>query len=212
MKVEFITSPEEIRAGDALQVILPMDGGPYPRSHFEDCQKAAGETGSVVCTAPFENGGHISMAYISGGDVVLQHACFQPRGQESRVSGENVVVFETPMGRLAMACGVDSLQPQYARTAALRGCSLLVCGLWLSGERYLMAGPWSGAQANCMAMAAAQPEGGKLVLPCALTQDFSGFGLKEFEPEELARAYADFPVFDCMDMTLYMKYKEELMR
>ena len=212
MKLEFIASPEQIRPSLALQVLLPRAGGPWPQQHLEACAKAVKQTGAIVCTAPFESNGRVAMAYIGPEGPVLQSACFLPAEPAGYTAGEDVTVFNTQFGALAMACGVDSLQPQYARAAALKGCQLLVCGLWQPGREYLLAGPWSGAQANCMAVAVAQPQEGQLLLPCTLTPDKSGFGRAKFEPQELAEAYKDFPVFDCMDASLYARYKEELLQ
>lgn len=210
MKIEFAASPGDIKPSDGLQVMLPRQDKPYPKSHLAACEKAAKQTGVPVCTAPFENGEHISMAYIGQEGIFVQNACFLPGGLGKYKTGFDVEVFETTFGKVALACGLDILQPQYARAAAFKGCRLMVCGLWLPGRKYMMAGPWSNAQANCMAVVAAQPGKGRLVLPCKLTKDMSGLGSVSFEQGMLEEAYKDFPVFDCMDPGLYQRYGEEL--
>lgn len=212
MEIKFIEEPEEISSAEALQVLLPKVGGPFDESHFEACRKAAAETGASVCTAPFIKDGRVSMAYIAPEGVVFQNACFLPESLSAFPQGTDVEVFETPFGKTAMAAGLDCLQPQYARLAALKGCCLMICSLWLAGEDYLMAGPWSASQANCMGIAAAQPKGGTLVLPCMLTRDMSGMERSRFLASELEEAYRGFPVFDCMTPSFYESYEEVLLK
>ena len=209
MRIEFVTKPEQIHAGDALQVLLP-GRTPCDESHFAMCKSAVEKTGATLITAPFIKDNRIVMAYLEGEICVLQSACFLLDDAVGLASGDDIDVFETRLGKIAMAAGYDALQPQYARLAALRGCQIMIAALFAEGEDYLMCGPWSAAQANCLAVAAAQPEGGCLILPCELTENLSGFGRDSFETEELKRAYAGFPVFDCMNIALFERYGEVL--
>lgn len=213
MEVKFIDALSEFdtEQDGTLHVLLPAWGAPEPEAFFEECGQAAAKGGCLVCP-PFVREGYVSMAFFGPGGAVVQDACFLPPHLGEYKKGGDVLVFDTALGRLALAAGLDALQPQYARLAALKGCRLLVCSLWATGREYLMAGPWSAAQANCMAVAAAMPGAGRLVLPCALTADGSGFGRGGFSPEELARAYKDFPVFDCLNPALYRRYQKELLR
>ena len=207
MKIEFVTAPEKIRAGDTLQILLP-GRIPYDESHLAMCRSAAEKTGAALITAPFIKDNRIVMAYLEEKTIVLQSACFFSNDAVGFEFGDDVEVFETRFGKVAMAVGNDALQPQYARLAALKGCQIMIAALFVEGEDYLMCGPWSAAQANCLAVAAGQPEGGQLILPCELTEDLSGFGRDSFEMEELKRAYAGFPIFDCMNTALFERYGE----
>jgi hypothetical protein len=73
-----------------------------------------------------------------------------------------------------------------------------------------MTGPWSAAQANCLPIALARPEGGQLILPCVMTDDHSGFGRKSFDTGELPTAYEDFPIFRSLNPAFYHRYREVL--
>jgi hypothetical protein len=74
----------------------------------------------------------------------------------------------------------------------------------------IMAGPWSVCQANCLPIALAQRSGGQVILPCSMTQDNSGFGRTDFDTDELAGAYREFPVFDSLNADFYERFREVL--
>lgn len=160
-----------------------------------------------LVSAAFAHEGGIAMAYFSKEDTIFQKCCFPQAGLQA---GEDVTVFDTPLGRLALCSGDDVFQPQYARLAALRGCRLLLCSLWRDEPGYRMTGAWSVCQANCLPVAVAGQAGGELILPCTMTQDLSGRGRGSFDTRELEAAYAEFPVFRSLNREFYSRYRKEL--
>jgi len=197
----------------------PISDTEYP----DRCRDYVKKTGMPLVSAPFLFENSVVIAWISPDDEALQRACFPDAGV---VPGDDVLVFDTPLGRMAMCCDADIFQPQYARLAALRGCQLLLCstarvriGLALpspevlsrySDEALFLAGPWASAQANGIAIAFAGLGGGRLILPCATTADNSGLGRTSFDFNELTLAAKEFPVFDCFNPGLYRRYQKEL--
>jgi len=139
-----------------------------------------------------------------------QRACFPGPGYEP---GTDISPFEIGGVRIALCCADDIFQPQYARSAAAIGCSLLLCGTdRVLCEELLMSGPWSACQANCLPVAVRSPGSFRLFLPCALTSDASGMGETGFDTDGLTAAYESFPVFDCLNPSFFRRYREELGR
>ena len=219
IQVRFITNVNNITqkhdSNDTLYICLPLKDTINPYSHFEDCKQAAQNGMNRIVSAPFETDGYIVMAYINGEECHYQRACFLPDKLNlfttKYTTGDNVTVFPMMDINIALAVGFDILQPQYTRLAALRGVSLLVSSLWLDGDEYLMNGPWSVVQANCLPVACAQPGKGNLILPCVMTNDNSGFGRDSFFTDEITDAYRSFPVFDSLNPDLYNHYRKELL-
>ena len=187
-----------------ILVLLGGGDGDVP----ENCAAFAQRENARVVTPLFASDGGICAAYIEPGRVVIQRECF---GENAAAAGTDVTVFDTALGKLALACGADIFQPQYARLAALRGCQMLIAHTCepLSHE-LLLAGPWSTAQANCLPIAAADEAQGSLILPCPMTNDKSGLGRTWFDTGELARAYAEFPVFGSLNRQFCVHYVREL--
>jgi hypothetical protein len=188
------------------------------------CRSLAKEIDIPLVTAPFAYEGGVAMAWIDKRYEFLQKTCFPDDGFSK---GDDVNVFDTPWGRVALCCDADIFQPQYARLAALRGCICLmvstakikidtVCSLMpedlpIGGDRGLFfVGPWASAQANGIAIACASQTGGCLILPCALTPQGNGLGESGFDPADLVRAHREFPVFESMNPKLYERYRREL--
>lgn len=195
-----------------ILVLLPkkeVDSGEV----FSRCEAFAKESGLAVAVPPFTRDGYVMAALVTPEESCLQPACFLPAEMQKEYrQGEDVKIFPTRWGSIALAAGLDILQPQYARTAALCGARLLFAALWQDTDDYIMAGPWAAAQGNCMAVSVAGAAGGRLILPCECTQDKSGLGRTAFNTEELQAAYRMFPIFDCLNPALYAHYKEALLQ
>ena len=137
--------------------------------------------------------------------------CFlSKREKELYSAGTDVQLVEMPFGRMALCCGADLFQPQFARLAALKGCVLLVASLPCSGGMPAETVAWGAVQANCLPVVLAQPTGGSLILPCDMTEDWSGVGRAGFDTKELPRAYDSFPVFDSFNAAFFERYGEVL--
>lgn len=201
IKVEFSPGLPCEPGGEILQ-LLP--GSPVPEL---DVLQAFAKTWNIAVITPvFLHEGQKVMACVTPAEWVLQPMCFPE--EESVLPGTDIFPVTFPWGKLALCCGVDVFQPQYARLAALKGCSLLAVSFPWEQETLVMAGPWSVCQANCLPIALAQPSGGQLILPCPMTQDQSGLGRTAFDTEELPGAYREFPVFDSLNGDFYEKYRE----
>lgn len=204
IEVEFQRSLTPPQSEGAVVVLL----GGGDADTLARCKAFAEREGARVVTPPFTRDGALCAAYVEPGIVVVQRSCFP----DARfAAGEDAVVFDTPLGKLALAVGADIFQPQYARLAAMRGCHLLLARMQGPlGQELLLAGPWSAAQANCLPVAAANETEGFLTLPCLLTDDQSGLGRTSFDTDELPRAYAEFPVFESLNAHFLMRYAGEL--
>ena len=200
------------RVGD-VYVLLPQKQMETGKGFLARCQKWAEKQAAALVTPCFVQEGRLVMAYTAPGQTVIQSACFLPEEWEDKYQkGGDVQLFDTPHGKLALCCDIDILQPQYARTAALRGCRLLFSSLWQNDESLLLAGPWASAQANCLPIAVAGRQGGELLLPCECTPDKSGRGRNDFYDEEIAAAYRAFPVLDSLNPAFYRRYEEALLQ
>ena len=189
-------------------------------AYLENCRILVADTGCRLITAPFLADNALCMAYLAPKLEHWQVACY-PGGNYQE--GRDINIIHTPFGNIALCVGADIFQPQYARLAALRGCRLLICGLWpfsydVGGSSYLadsrrlfLAGPWGAAQANCLPVALAGPSGGQLILPLGMTEDRSGLGRSEYDSDELEAAYRFFPVFDSFNPGFYATYQKELL-
>lgn len=124
--------------------------------------------------------------------------------------GNDIYPISFSWGKAVLCCEDDMFQPQYARLAAIKGCSLMLAAFPWEDQSLIMAGPWSVCQANCLPIALAQPGEGQLILPCPMTPDHSGFGRKDYNTDELDRAYREFPVFDSLNPNFYEKFREVL--
>ncbi len=210
---------------DGITLLLPEVVPPGNEGYLAACRDVAKACGSPVVTAPFAHRGGLALAWLDGGEEVIQQVCFPDPGLSF---GEDVRVFDTRWGRVALCGDADLFQPQYARLAALRGCQLLLAStcrmkidpanlptpeaIQTGGDAALfLAGPWASAQANGMAIAVAGLGGGRLVLPCPLTQDQSGLGENSFDPDQLARAQEEFPVLQGLNPAFYSRYRKELL-
>lgn len=138
------------------------------------------------------------------GRLHRQRPCFTEGG------ATDVEIIPTPFGRIALCCGEDIFQPMYPRLAALRGCVLLIARLERMEDSLLIPGPWSACQSNCLPIALAVGNKGQLILPCAMTEDGSGFGKTAFTTEALREAYREFPIFDSLNKAFYRRYREVL--
>lgn len=203
IKIAFSSGlPPEVSA-DILQ-LLP--GSPVP--DLDSLQSYAKARGIAVIIPPFLCEGQVVMACATPEELVLQPMCFPD--EDGIVPGEDIVPVTFPWGKLALCCEADVFQPQYARFAALKGCSLMAVSFPWEDADLVMAGPWSVCQANCLPIALAQRVGGQLILPCPMTRDNSGFGRNSFDTEELTAAYREFPVFDSLNGGFYEKFREVL--
>lgn len=205
MKINIVFSSDLPTApsGDILQ-LLP--GSPVP--DLDMLQSYAKRWGIAVITPLFVCEGRYVMACVTPEERVFQPMCFPE--DESIPGGEDIFPVTFPWGKLAMCCEADVFQPQYARLAALKGCTLMSVSFPWRNDDLVMAGPWSVCQANCLPIALAQPSGGQLILPCPMTQDNSGFGRTGYDTEELAGAYREFPVFDSLNGDFYERFREVL--
>lgn len=215
MKIK-IDYQHECRPTDAdVLVLLPGQEIETDTGYLDACRRfAAKNAKTAVVTAPFVKNGSIVMAYMHGKQEILQPACFlPPAGYEAYKTGDDAVVFDTPYGRAAMAVLYDVFQPQFARLCALRGCDVLFCAppAQYGTQDYILAGPWSVAQANSLAVSAAGKEHGQLIVPCALSDDNSGLSKDNtVDIKDLDRFYDLFPVFDSLNASFYERYKKEL--
>lgn len=188
------------------EILQLLPGSPVP--DMEALRAYAAAWDIALITPAFGHEGRYVMACVTAENCVLQPMCFP---QDSEICpGEDIAVVEFPWGKLALCCEADVFQPQYARLAALKGCSLMAVSFPWQDQQLCMAGPWSVCQANCLPISLAQPSGGQLILPCAMTEDNSGFGRSSFDAEERAAAYADFPVFDSLNADFYKQVREVL--
>lgn len=210
-----ITYQKELQPATAdVIALLPKDGIQTDRRYLDDCRAFARKHGQMaVVTAPYAKDGHIRMAWLLGDTVVEQAACYLPVRYGQYERGSDIAVFDTPLGRVALAVLYDIFQPQVARLCALRGCRLLFCsvGADCDTDEYLVAGPWSVCQANNLPVSVAAARTGQLLLPCALTDDQSGFapdGRVDFS--RLADSYRAFPIFDSLNAAFYERYRGEL--
>lgn len=205
--LEFTTLEHSPSAGCSIALLSSQRACEPQGDYVAHCRAYADAAGCAVVSAPYENGGAMEMTLFMDGEEYTQRACFC-EGFEKQ--GDDVSVFETSLGRLALCCGDDIFQPQYARLAALRGAQMLLCSSHRDDETLRLYGPWGAAQANNMAVAFAGALGGELMLPCALTKDNSGRGRLAFDTNEIAAAYAEFPVWDSLNGAFYRRYSGEL--
>jgi hypothetical protein len=214
-QIIYIKAPQQILRNTDIAVLLPCVFAEADGDYLDRCRALSRKQArTALVTAPFLYGGRLCMAWLCGEDVVLQPACFAPEGNAGYQKGSDVQVFDTGFGRIAMAVGYDVFQPQYARLAALRGCQILFCGVGhLDSEQLVLAGPWSVAQANNLAVSVAGEQRGQLLLPCALTPGQSGFSPDgRVAPKDIDAAYRAFPVFDSLNTEFYRKYRKELVQ
>ena len=205
MKIDILFSRTLVpEPGTALVQLLP--GSPVPG--MDDLEAYAKQWNTAVITPPFPMDGSLVMACVTPLQTVLQPMCF-PDDAET-IPGEDVFPVTFPWGKLALCCEADVFQPQYARLAALRGCTMMAVSFPWQDAQLRMAGPWSACQANCLPIALAQPEGGQLILPCPMTEDLTGFGRSCFHTRELSHAYQAFPVFHSLNADFYETYREVL--
>lgn len=210
VNIQFLDLSERPAPGCSLAVILPRREREGGEAQLSVCRKLAGGAGCAVVTAPFDAPGFSGLACCTPQGDFFQPACFPAPGSRAR-PGDDVAVFSLSFGKMALCCDEDIFQPQYARLAALRGCVLLAASSACSmDEAHRMAGPWSAVQANCLPVSLACPGGGMLILPCAMTEDQSGFGRSGFDTGELKAAYDSFPVFDTLNAAFYRRYEKEL--
>ncbi len=174
----------------------------------------AAYTGIPTVSPPYFADGYLVMTYRDAEQTVTQRACFFPdHGFEATLRGDDVTVFETRIGRAALAVAYDIFQPQYARLCAQRGCALVFAALPPAAQDFVTAGPWSVAQANNLIVSVAAAGGGQLIVPCALTKDLSGFSPDStVDVGKLAESYAGFPVFDSYNRAFCARYREALLR
>lgn len=190
--------------GAEILQLLPVSSLP----DMDALQAYAAQWNITVITPAFTNEGRYVMACVTAENRVLQPMCFP---QDSEVCpGEDIQVVELPWGKLALCCEADVFQPQYARLAALKGCTLMAVSFPWEDADLIMAGPWSVCQANCLPISLAQRSGGQVILPCPMTRDNSGFGRIDFDTDELAGAYREFPVFDSLNAEFYERFREVL--
>lgn len=208
IEIDFVKKPEDLTPWSGLTVLLP---GPEPEEHLARCRRAVSRTGAALVTAPFVRSGQRGIACLTPEGETFQPMCFLSRRERELYSpGTDVQCVEMPFGRMALCCGEDLFQPQFARLAALKGCVLLVASLPCDGGMPAETVAWGAVQANCLPVVLAQPDGGRLLLPCDMTEDGSGLGRSSFNTEELPRAYAAFPVFDSFNAAFFERYGEVL--
>lgn len=212
MTLDFLPHLRET-AADIL-VLEPRQLAERQRGYLDTCRVfVAAHPDKALVTAPFVQDKQLCMAYLSAETEVLQPACFLPQQHKEYRPGDDVRVFDTPFGKAALAVLYDAFQPQYARLAALRGCNILFCGVCgqMAAEDYILAGPWSAAQANNLIAPVAAPDASRLIAPCALSADNSGLvPSNSIDTARLAKSYAAFPVFDSLGSALYARYREAL--
>lgn len=212
IKIDFVKRPEELRSPSALTVLLPgaeTDGSDY----LESCRRAVRTSGAPLVTAPFVQGGQRVVACLTPEGEHFQPMCFLSPAEEALFSpGSDVYCVDMPFGKMALCCGLDLFQPQYARLAALKGCVLMAASCPEDGPYYpTESAAWAAVQANCLPVALARREGGTLILPCDMTGDLRGLGRDSFDTDELPRAYEAFPVFDSFNAAFFERYGEVLM-
>jgi len=223
VKVAFIEGLELPEAKADIIMHLPKSGPEADPDYPLRIRALARQTSCYMVSAPYMADNSVEMAWISPEGETIQRSCFPDAGLRPC---DDVTVFNTAFGKIAMCCDADIFQPQYARLAALRGCRLLLAAtaririgcrlpdpgeLLRDGEGALfLAGPWASAQANGIAIAFAGAGGGQLILPCSATGDNSGLGKAEVKWDDLAKAAKEFPVFGCMNAPLYKRYRKEL--
>jgi len=223
VRVAFIKELELPDAEVDILIHLPKSGPESDPAYPLRFRALARQTRCNIVSAPYLTDNSVEMAWISPEGETLQRSCFPDTGLQA---GDDVTVFNTVFGKVAMCCDADIFQPQYARLAALRGCRLLLAAtaririgsglpdpgdLLRGGDGALfLAAPWASAQANGIAVAFAGMGGGRLILPCAATEDNSGLGKEEVNWDDLAKAANEFPVFGCMNPQLYKRYRKEL--
>lgn len=205
MKIRIVFA-SDLPTNPGAEVLQLLPGSPVP--DMETLQAYAAQWDIAVITPTFGHEGRYVMACVTAENCVLQPMCFP---QDSGICpGEDIAVVEFPWGKLALCCEADVFQPQYARLAALKGCTLMAVSFPWEDADLIMAGPWSVCQANCLPIALAQRSGGQIILPCPMTQDNSGFGRIDFDTDELAGAYGEFPVFDSLNADFYERFREVL--
>lgn len=205
MKIRIVFA-SQLPLNPEAEILQLLPFSPIP--DMETLRSYAATWNIAVITPVFVKDGQYVMACVTAENCVLQPMCFPQDGE--MIPGEDITLVELPWGNLALCCEADVFQPQYARLAALKGCSLMAVSFPWQEEQLCMAGPWSVCQANCLPISLAQPSGGQLILPCTMTEDNSGFGRKSFDSWELMAAYADFPVFDSLNADFYTQFREVL--
>lgn len=210
IQIQFIDLSETPKPGCDVAMILPRSRWDKGDIQLYSCRQLASRTSCAVITAPFAAPGFYGICCCTSHGDFFQPVCF-PDQALKEYAGEDISVIELPFGKIALCCAEDIFQPQYARTAALRGCDLLAVSYGgKMDEEHIMAGPWSCVQANCLPACLAMPGGGRLILPCDMTEDLSGFGRSAFETDEVKNAYKKFPVFDALNRSFYRNYEKEL--
>lgn len=205
MKIDITFTSDLFRSPDC-DILQMLPESPVP--DLQTLSSFAKNHNTTIITPPFEHCGQRVMACVTPQQTVLQPMCFPD--SDGILAGQDVAIVELSWGKLAMCCEADIFQPQYARLAALKGCSLLAVSFPWRDPELLMAGPWSICQANCLPLSLAQPDGGQLILPCPMTQDNSGFGRSSFDTDELPEAYRAFPVFKSLNGNFCRRYREVL--
>lgn len=205
MKIRIVFA-SDLHPDPGTEILQLLPGSSVP--DMETLQAYAAAWDIAVITPTFANEGRYVMACVTAENCVLQPMCF-PQNSEI-CPGEDIAVVEFPWGKLALCCEADVFRPQYARLAALKGCTLMAVSFPWEYAGLIMAGPWSVCQANCLPIALAQQSGGQVILPCPMTQDNSGFGRTDFDTDELAGAYREFPVFDSLNADFYERFREVL--
>lgn len=207
VSIQFIRRLSDYSSRACIAMLLPAEPQPAPEEMLRFSQKH----GVILISSPFPRKGQTVMACATPDGVFFQPQCFLSEVEEALYSpGTDLSVFPTPFGKIALCGGADIFQPQYARYAALKGCVLLAVSTKLDDPDLLIPGPWSACQANCLPTALALPEGGRLILPCVMTDDHSGFGRESFDTDELSAAYDSFPIFHSLNRPFYRRYREVL--
>lgn len=210
IEIDFVKRPEDMQPKSVLTVLLPC-AETETDGYLDACRRAVSLNKATLVTAPFVRGGQRVIACLTPDSEHFQPMCFLSSEEKELFSpGTDVYPVEMPFGKMALCCGEDIFKPQYARLAALKGCVLMVASLsqesCLPGET----AAWGAVQANCLPTALAQQDGGRLVLPCDMTEDLSGLGRNSFDTDEFPRAYGAFPVFDSFNAAFFERYGEVL--